>query len=243
MTSRLIAVVLIAIAALAPSAQAIKSMDGVVCGVPTDDKVVALTFDDGPHPIFTPELLKLLDKYHVKATFFMVGRLIEKRPDIAKAVAKAGHVVANHTYSHPRNIEVLPQWRIAQEIDKCEAVIQKVVGQHPHLFRPPRGLVNGTVLTVANDKDYKTVLWTVCADHHDAPTPDLMAKRVLSQIGPGGIVLAHDGSQDFRWKDVSATKIIIEALLKQGYKFVTLPELLQAKPPVEKQAKPKREPS
>lgn len=223
--------------AIAAPAHAIKCTNGVVCGVPTTEKVVALTFDDGPHPTFTPALLKLLDRYHVKATFFMVGKLIEKYPQVAKAVAKSGHAIANHTYSHPRNIEALPPWKIAQEIDKCEAAIERVTGQRPHLFRPPKGLVNGTVLTVASDKDYKTILWSVCADHHDAPTPELMAKRVLDRISPGGIVLAHDGSQAFRWKDVAATRIIIETLLKRGYRFVTIPELLQVKPVAEKEAR------
>jgi len=229
--------------AIAAPAYAIKCIDGVVCGVPTTEKVVALTFDDGPHPTFTPALLKLLDKYHVKATFFMVGKLIEKYPQVAKAVAKAGHTIANHTYDHPYNIERLTSVEIAQEIDKCEATIERVTGQRPHLFRPPRGLVNATVLMVAADKDHKTILWTVCADHHDALTPALMAKRVLGQIVPGGIVLAHDGTQGIRWKDVAATKIIIESLTKQGYRFVTIPELLQAKPPAEKEAKLHRGPS
>jgi peptidoglycan/xylan/chitin deacetylase (PgdA/CDA1 family) len=105
-----------------------------------------------------------------------------------------------------------------------------MTGRRAHLFRPPRGLVDGTVFTIAEEEGYTTILWTVCADHHDAPTPELMAERVLKHIRPGGIVLAHDGRVCTRWKDVKATPIIIRELKRQGYRFVTIPELLRLAP-------------
>jgi len=199
----------------------------VVHRVPTAEKVVALTFDDGPHPVFTPELLKVLDKYQVKATFFMIGNRMETYPTIVKEVLKHGHVIANHTYTHPSNLELDTEAQMIREMDKCEEVIERFTGNRAHLFRPPCGLVDGTVITIASEEGYKTILWSISADHHDAPTPRLMAQRVLKHIGPGGIILAHDGRFPMRWKDVAAAPMIIEALKKKGYRFVTVPELLE----------------
>lgn len=201
--------------------------DGVVYRVATEEKVVALTFDDGPHPIFTPELLRVLGKYNVKATFFMIGRRMDAYPRTVEAVVKAGHVIANHTYDHPKNIELEPRNELVRELDMCERVIERFTGKRAQLFRPPKGLVDGRVLSVVSEEGYTTILWTVCADHHDAPTPDLMARRVTDRVRPGDIVLAHDGRFPTRWKDVTAAQLIIVSLRKQGYRFVTVPELLE----------------
>ncbi len=199
----------------------------VVHSVPTNEKVVALTYDDGPHPVYTRQILDILDKYHVKATFFMIGNLMDKYPDIVKEVLKRGHVIANHTYTHPSNIESNTSAQVIRELDQCEQVIEKMTGGRANFFRPPRGLIDSTVFSIAQDEGYQTILWTVSADHHDAPTPELMAERVLKLNRPGGIILAHDGSFPTRWKDVAATPLIIERLQKQGYRFVTIPELLK----------------
>lgn len=201
--------------------------ENVVLRVPTKEKVVALTYDDGPHPVFTPEILDILDKYHVKATFFMVGKRMEEYPEIVKDVISRGHVIANHTYTHPHNIELDTQAQVIRELEKCEEVIEKMTGRRAHLFRPPRGLVDGTVFMIAAEEGYRVILWTVSADHHDAPTPEAMVQRVMKHIRPGGIILAHDGTISPRWKDVAATPGIIESLKKKGYRFVTIPELLK----------------
>lgn len=200
----------------------------IVYRVPIDQKIVALTFDDGPHPEFTPQILDILDKYHIKATFFMVGKEMIKYPDVVKEVVKRGHVIGNHTYTHPHDIELDTRAQMKQELENCEKVIEQLTGKRTHLFRSPRGLVDSTVFMIANEEGYRVILWTVCADHHDAPTPQLMAKRVLQHIKPGGIVLAHDGMYCMRRKDVAATPLIIEELIKRGYKFVTVPELIKA---------------
>lgn len=205
--------------------------DSVVHRVITNEKVVALTYDDGPNPIYTPQILKILDKYHVKATFFMIGSKMEQNPDIAKQVAEAGHAIGNHTYSHPANIEKCTPAQVKLEINRCEAIIVRLTGQKPTIFRTPKGLINGTVATIAEDEGYQTILWTVSADHHDAPTPELMTQRVLKHIAPGAIILAHDGMYPIRWKDVAATPLIIESLQKKGYRFVTVPELLKMRIP------------
>jgi peptidoglycan-N-acetylglucosamine deacetylase len=199
----------------------------VVHSVPTKEKVVALTFDDGPHPVYTRQILDILDKYHVKATFFMIGRLMDRYPDIVREVLKRGHVIANHTYTHPSNIEADTSAQVIRELEQCEQVIERMTGKRAYFFRPPRGLIDSTVFSIAQDEGYQTILWTVSADHHDAPTPELMAERVLKLNRPGGIILAHDGTFPTRWKDVAATPLIIERLQKKGYRFVTIPELLK----------------
>jgi peptidoglycan/xylan/chitin deacetylase (PgdA/CDA1 family) len=212
----------------------------VVYWVPTDQKIVALTFDDGPNPEFTPEVLDILDKYHVKATFFMIGSEMEKYPEIVKEVVARGHVIGNHTYTHPHDIELDTEAQVIRELDQCEQVIERMTGRRTHLFRPPRGLVDSTVFTIAEEEGYRTILWTVSADHHDAPTPKLMAQRVLKHIRPGGIILAHDGRFCTRWKDVAATPMIIEELSKQGYQFLTIPELLRHASPGRARVIPRR---
>lgn len=212
----------------------------VVYAVPTSQKLVALTFDDGPDPRFTPAILASLDKYHIKATFFMIGKDMVKYPGLVEDVIDRGNVVANHTYTHPHDIELDTRSQVANELEKCEAVIERMTGKRAYLFRPPRGLVDGMVFNIADEEGYTTVLWTVCADHHDAPTPEAMAKRVLQHIKPGAIILAHDGTFSSRWKDVAATPLIIQELQKRGYKFVTVPELLRAAEPVSRQAKTAR---
>jgi peptidoglycan/xylan/chitin deacetylase (PgdA/CDA1 family) len=200
--------------------------ENIVHRVPTNEKVVALTYDDGPHPEYTPQILDILDKYQIKATFFMIGRQMERYPEIVKEVLRRGHTIGNHTYTHPRNIEADTAPQIIRELELCEQVIERMTGRRAYMFRPPRGLVDSTVFTIAKEEGYQTILWTVSADHHDAPTPELMAKRVSKLIKPGGIILAHDGTFSSRWKDVQATSLIIDALLKQGYRFIPLSELL-----------------
>jgi peptidoglycan/xylan/chitin deacetylase (PgdA/CDA1 family) len=220
-------VALLVISFVHPMSPGVFWRDNVVTRFPTKEKVAALTYDDGPHPTYTPELLDILDKYHVKATFFMIGQEMEKRPDIVKDVVARGHVIGNHTYTHPRDMEADTDAQLIRELELCEEVIERLTGKRAHLFRPPRGLIDGAVFTIAEEEGYRTILWTVCADNHNAPTPDLMAQRVLRLMRPGGIVLAHDGTFPSRWKDVEATPLIIEGLKKQGYRFVTIPELLR----------------
>lgn len=203
---------------------------GVISSVPMKKKWVAITFDDGPHPVFTPQILNVLNKYHVKATFFMIGQRMEEYPEVVREVIAQGHIIGNHTYTHPRNIDADTRGQVARELERCERVIEHLAGKRAYLFRPPRGLIDGTVFTIAEEQGYRTVLWSVCADHHDAPTPQMMADRVVKLIRPGGIILVHDGRVQSRWKDVLATSLIIEALQKRGYRFVTIPQLLPSPP-------------
>jgi peptidoglycan-N-acetylglucosamine deacetylase len=199
----------------------------IVYSIQTHKKVVALTFDDGPHPIYTYQLLDILNKYHVKATFFMVGASMKKYPLIVKQVVAKGHSIGNHTYTHPFNMAACSKAQINKELTNCQATIKKLVGQRSFIFRPPRGLFNKKVVEIARKNGYLMVLWSICGDSRRAKSPELMARMVTKSIHNGDIILLHDGTFDSRWKDVEATQLIIEALLKKGYQFVTIPQLLE----------------
>lgn len=210
-----------------PLATGVFWRDSVVHAVPVKQKVVALTYDDGPHPVFTPQILDELDRYGVKATFFMIGSRMEQYPDIVKEVVARGHSIGNHTYTHPENIEENTSAQVIRELDQSEQVIERLTGKDTELFRPPRGLIDGEVFSIVEKEGFRTILWSVSADHHDAPTPSSMAARVRRFVRPGAIILLHDGRINSREKDVTATPIIIRSLKNLGYRFVTVPELLK----------------
>ncbi len=188
-------------------------------------KVVALTFDDGPDPRFTPKILKILKKDHVRATFFMVGSQVNKYPRLTRQVANRGNEIGNHSYTHP-NIRLDRRNQIKNEIKGCRVAIYRATGQKTHLFRPPYGLFNNAALAVAKQDGYSVVLWDVCVEHKAARTAGNEAKRVLLLVRPGYIILAHDGRLN-REKTVRAIPLIINGLKEKGYKFVTVDELVK----------------
>jgi len=196
-----------------------------VRSISTSERVVALTFDDGPDPRYTPRVLALLRMEKIHATFFQIGELVEKHPELARAVVTEGHVVGNHTYSHA-DIEFATSEEIQTEIVACEDAIIRVTGQRPVLFRPPKGRYNDRLFQVLQNRNYHLILWKLCVEHKAAPTPVDMACRIIANTRPGTIILAHDGRLN-REKDMEALTIIIRGLKARGYRFVTIPELLE----------------
>jgi peptidoglycan/xylan/chitin deacetylase (PgdA/CDA1 family) len=191
----------------------------------TSEKVVALTFDDGPDPHYTSRVLDILHRASIHATFFEEGRMIERYPQIARRVFAEGHAIGNHTYSHPYLVRLSPQ-AVHQEFDSCERCLEANVGVSTTLFRPPRGDWNPAIYREAiRDHDH-LILWTVAMEHHDVSTPQAMAQRVLQRVRPGGIILMHDGAFVSREATVQALPILIEGLQRRGYRCVTVPELL-----------------
>ena len=184
-------------------------------------KWVALTFDDGPHPQFTPKLLALLRQEQVKATFFVVGEMAEKYPDLVRAELAQGHAVGNHTYHHVNLTKILPR-DVATEVVACGDVLQKITGQRPHLFRPPGGDYDKGVIETTDALGYTTVLWTDDPGDYASPGQQLIAKRVLAHVNNGGIILIHDGIE----QTFAVLPEIITTLKKEGYTFVTVDEML-----------------
>ncbi|HZO91789.1 MAG TPA: polysaccharide deacetylase family protein [Chthonomonadaceae bacterium] len=192
----------------------------------TGQKCVALTFDDGPDPRYTPRILAILRRYGARATFFEVGRQVQAYPALARAVAAQGNVIGNHTYSHPY-LDRKPGWEVAQEIAQCDSCLEAVLGRHSYLFRPPRGDWNPTIFREVRRRGDHLILWTFAVEHREARTPQAMAARALRLVRPGSILLMHDGADSTREKTVQALPLILEGLRARGYRCVTVPELLR----------------
>ena len=196
-----------------------------------DRRAVALTFDDGPSVPYTEELLAILDAHRVKATFFMIGRNVEQHPAVAKAVADAGHVIGNHTYSHP-NLELERESYVGAELARAETAIVAATGQRPHLFRPPYGDEDRFTLHESRQLGYVAVEWSVNSKDYRMPGTDAIVANVLAHVHNGAIILFHDGGGD-RSQTVEAIARLIPELRRRGYELVTIPELLgeSAAPP------------
>ncbi|MDW8368488.1 MAG: polysaccharide deacetylase family protein, partial [Abditibacteriales bacterium] len=151
-------------------------------------------------------------------------------PVLVHRAVREGHVIANHTYSHQRLYKLT--WdALSQEVNKTADIIARFTRSNPRLLRPPWGMYSLRVCRFAQQQGYHIVLWTVCAESRDAPTPQAMAQRVIAKARPGGIILAHDGSSGEkidRLRTVQALPMILEGLQKKGYRFVTVPDLLRA---------------
>lgn len=191
-------------------------------------KQIALTFDDGPNGPHTLKLLDVLAKHGVKATFFMIGSYVRQQPEIARAVAQGGHVIGNHTFSHPRLIfKTAVETRA--EIIQCRSALQDAVGEHSNLFRPPFGGRRPATLRVVRQLGLQPVMWNVSGEDWKAPTAEAIENEVARQIRGGDVVLLHDGSHREmgaeRTRTVAATEGLIPRLRDQGYEFVTVEEM------------------
>lgn len=191
--------------------------------VPTNEMVLAMTFDDGPHPTYTPRLLDMLKERNIKATFFMVGQCATAYPAVVKRIAEEGHEVANHSWSHP-NLAPLKETKIMDQLQKTHDAIVNACGVAPILYRPPYGSIRMTQRKAIHDKfGYPTILWDV--DPNDWQPPRTVSKvhnRVLAQTKPGSIILCHD----IHKPTVDAMPGVLDELLARGYRFVTVTELI-----------------
>ena len=187
-------------------------------------KEVALTFDDGPHPKFTPQILAVLKKYDVKATFFVVGKMAERYPQLVKAEAAAGHDVGNHTYDHV-NLTKVPVPTVATEWLKCNQTIESILGKPPVFARPPGGDYDKEVIKAAAASGLTTVLWTDDPGDYAKPGDRTIENRVLQRMDNGGIILIHDGIQ----QTIDVLPQIIEHLQKRGFRFVTMTEMAKGR--------------
>jgi peptidoglycan-N-acetylglucosamine deacetylase len=191
----------------------------------TPDKIIALTFDDGPWGKTTEQVLDILKKEDIKATFFWIGKHLQRYPQIARRVIAEGHVVGNHTWSH--RYSDMDRTTAAHEIDDTTALIEQTTGAKTLLFRPPGGRLKNGLAEYAETLDDSVILWSVpSADTLPNTSIQTLINNVLDRATSGGIVLLHDGGGDRR-KTVAALPIIVAKLKEQGYQFVTIPELLQ----------------
>lgn len=202
------------------------------------EKAIALTFDDGPWPRTTPEVLAILQKEKIRATFFWVGQYLKAHPEIAKQVVAEGHAIGNHTWHHW--YAQMSQPTAAQEIENTAELIYQTTGIKSLVFRPPGGLLNNGVADYAKAQNYVTVMWSIDSMDYRPYSATELVNNVMRKVQPGGIVLMHDGGGN-RNTTVKALPEIIAQLKKLGYSFVTIPQLLEMndKQPIETVAKPK----
>ncbi|GAB2928806.1 polysaccharide deacetylase family protein [Nonomuraea fastidiosa] len=191
--------------------------------VATGEKVVALTFDDGPDE-HTPEIIDVLAEQRVRATFFVVGSQVEARPQDARALVAAGHQLANHTYNHRRMVFVSPA-TVASEIERTDAAIRRAGQRGEILFRPPTGKKLLVLPLYLAGNQRRTVMWDVEPDSGKTPTATEIVTAVRKETKPGSIILLHPwyaGGRNTR----EAIKGLITGLREDGYRFVTVSELL-----------------
>jgi peptidoglycan/xylan/chitin deacetylase (PgdA/CDA1 family) len=188
-----------------------------------DPKQLALTYDDGPNDLHTLNLLDVLAKHDVKATFFLIGKHVASKPDIARRIAAAGHVIGNHTYNHP-NLAFCKEERIRRELSDCQKILQETVGEHSKLFRPPFGARRPRVLKVARQLGFTPVMWSVTCYDWKPTTAERVERQAARQISGGDIILLHDGGHVALGADrahtVAATERLILRYKSEGFSLV-----------------------
>ncbi len=199
-------------------------------GLPPGSRQIALTYDDGPNHLHTPSLLEVLARHGVHATFFLIGRYVQQHPEIARNIIQAGHVVGNHTFTHPLLI-FKSEAEIRRELSQCRSALQDAIGQHSNLFRPPFGGRRPAVLRVARDLGLEPVMWNVTGYDWNALPAEVIERKVASQTHGGNVILLHDGGHKQvgadRAQTVIATDHLIARYKSEGYEFVTIPQMME----------------
>jgi peptidoglycan/xylan/chitin deacetylase (PgdA/CDA1 family) len=198
-------------------------------GLGRESKQLALTYDDGPNDPHTLRLLEVLAKHNVQATFFLIGRYVRRRPDIASELLRSGHAVGNHTFHHPLLL-FQPAARIRKELAECESALADAVGEHSNLFRPPFGGRRPAVLRIARQTGLQPVMWNVTGYDWNAPSAGHIERKVMGRIRGGDVILLHDGGHLAFGADRSHTVIATDRLIarcrSEGYEFVRVPEMM-----------------
>jgi peptidoglycan/xylan/chitin deacetylase (PgdA/CDA1 family) len=200
-------------------------------GLARGAKQLALTYDDGPNDPHTLRLLEVLAKHNVHATFFLVGRFVQQRPDIVREIVKIGHVVGNHTFTHPL-LTLKSGAEVRKELIDCRAALQDAIGEHSNLFRPPFGGRRPAVLRVVRELGLQPVMWNVTGYDWTAPPAEVIERKVANQIHGGNVILLHDGGHKRMGADRSQTVLATDHLItrykSEGYEFVTIQQMREA---------------
>ncbi len=199
-------------------------------GLEPGARQLALTFDDGPNDPYTAQMMEVLDRHQVKATFFLIGRFVQQRPEIARALVAAGHAIGIHTWDHPNLIFASTAEVRKQLLDTKQAIFD-ATGVDTKLFRPPFGGRRPASLRVARACGLQTVMWNVTCYDWKAPSADEIVKHAERQIHGGNVILLHDGEYHRigvdRSRSVEASDRILTRHKAEGYEFVTVPEMMK----------------
>ena len=195
------------------------------CHNPSEtEKKIALTFDDGPS-VFTLEVLDLLKKYNAKATFFCIGKNIEKHPEIVKQIIAEGHLVGNHSYNHSKFFDFYNAAAISEEIQKTDQLLEKLTSKKINFFRPPYGVTTPSIRRALKTTGHTVIGWNIRSLDGGTKDQNLIFNRIIKRISPGGIVLLHDtGSHS-----VSVLEQFLQFLQQNKYEVISVEELLNLK--------------
>jgi len=195
------------------------------CGDP-NSKTIALTFDDGPHPQYTPQVLSVLKRYNITASFFWLGNCVHRFPEVAKTVSEQGHWIGLHGYEHD-SFPLLSPTQLKQSLEKTQVAIYNACNLSPEQVRdvrPPNGFFTPQTLKLFQQWNYRPVMWSVVPEDWVHPGVNVVVNRVMKQVKNGSLIVLHDGYSG--GKDVAETiNILIPKLLQQGYEFVTVDSL------------------
>ena len=211
--------------------QAVFMRKGAVYRGSTLGNAVALTFDDGPSPLWTPRILDELKALNVKATFFVLGKHVEQYPNIAKRLVAEGHEIENHTYEHHVLI-YYKTYELEKDIKKTESIVRAVTGRTTRYFRPPKAWLMGGEKAKVREMGYRVVLWSLNSKDWVTFDDKYMVKHILSNVQPGDVILFHDSGGVFgteggnREETVKTIHQLVPKLRERGYRFVTVAELL-----------------
>jgi peptidoglycan/xylan/chitin deacetylase (PgdA/CDA1 family) len=193
---------------------------------------IALTYDDGPNDPHTERLLDVLARHNMHATFFLIGGYVQQRPDIARSIAGAGHVIGNHTFAHPL-LTFQSEAEIKRQLSDCRKALQDAIGEHSNLFRPPFGGRRPAVLRIARELGLEPVMWSVTGYDWSAPPAAVIERKVEKQMRGGDVILLHDGGDKQLGADRSQTVIATDHLITrykaEGYEFVSVPTMLDVR--------------
>ena len=198
----------------------------VLCGAPTDRKVIALSFDDGPSAAHTPRILEILQRSGTEAAFFCIGKRVDDHPALAGQIHREGHLIGNHSYSHHFWFDLFSSRAMRSDMGQADSSIEKATGLRPRLFRPPYGVTNPNLARAIRRGGYIPVGWNVRSLDTVAGDPEKLLARVLSRIRPGAVVLFHDTS--------GATAGMLEQFIgkvkSDGYQVMRLDKMLNLSP-------------
>jgi peptidoglycan-N-acetylglucosamine deacetylase len=199
-------------------------------GLRRGSKQLALTFDDGPNDPHTQRLLEVLARHNVHATFFLIGRYVQQRPDIVRELVKAGHVIGNHTFTHSL-LTFKSVNELRTQLENCDRALTDAAGEHSNLFRPPFGGRRPAVLRIARHMGLEPIMWNVTGYDWNAPSAEHIERKVTGRVRGGDVILLHDGGhREFgadRSFTITATDRLISRYKGEGYEFVTIPSMMQ----------------
>jgi peptidoglycan/xylan/chitin deacetylase (PgdA/CDA1 family) len=193
------------------------------CKAKTKQKVLALSFDDGPHPEYTAKVLEILKEHNIKAGFFLVGEMVKKEPGLAKQIITDGHIIGNHSYTHTKKFTIRRTGAVIADLKQNEELIQEVTGKKVGFFRPPFGVTNPNIAAAARFLEYKVIGWSIRSLDTMGKRDENIINRVVTRFKPGSIILLHDTHEGIG----NILQGIIGEAKKHGYAFVRPDDLLK----------------